>query len=73
MSISTFETIIAGIPTYAASIHGLAIHYPAIERAAAYAAHATPDPSMVEFIRCAGFVIMALGVIVIFSRWWRNR
>lgn len=73
MSISMFETIIAGIPACTAAIHDLAIHSPAIERAAIYAAHATPDPGMVEFIRYAGFVIMALGVIVIFSRWWRNR
>lgn len=68
-----FETIITGIPACAASIHSLAIHSPAIERAAAYVAHTVPDPGMVEFIRYAGFVIMALGVIVIFLRWWRNR
>lgn len=68
-----FETIIAGIPACTAAIHGSIIDPSAIQRAAPYMASTVPDPGMVEFIRCAGFAIMALGIIVIFLRWWRNR
>ena len=73
-----FETIIAGISACTAAIHSSAIHASPIygspiQRAAIHTAHTAADPGMVEFIRYAGFTIMALGIIVIFLRWWRNR
>lgn len=68
MSAIIFSTILAA-PAALTANSALAVN-PALTASPELAG---ADPMIVNLIRIGGFTIMALGLIVIIARWWRNR